>query len=109
MPAPKHTYHHVKDKQVPIVGQEEKRQITAVVASTLEGGLLPLQLIFKGQDKNKKERKAVPSLGEVDTKRTRNWHLTQTYNHWSTLESMKDYIRLIIHPWVQAKAREHKV
>ena len=109
MPAPKYTYHHVKEKQVPVIGQEEKRQITAVVASSLSGDLLPLQLIFKGQDTNRKQQKAVPTLGEVDTRRTREWHLTQTYNHWSTLQSMKDYIRLIIHPYVQSKAREHKL
>ena len=42
------------------MGLEEKRQITAVVASTLGGDLLPLQLIFKGQDHNKKQQKSVP-------------------------------------------------
>ena len=105
----KYTYHNTKEKQVPIVGADEKRQITAVVASTLGGDLLPLQLIFKGQDKNKKQQKSVPTLREVDAKRTAGWHLTQTSNHWSSLESMKDYIRHIIRPWVQAKGREHNI
>ena len=109
VPAGKYTYANVKSKQVPIVGKDEKRQITAVVASTLEGEMLPLQLIFTGQDKNKQEQKAVPTLNEVTAKRVRDWHLTQTNNHWSTLESMKDYIRLIIKKWVDTKAREHNV
>ena len=77
--------------------------------STLEGEMLPLQLIFTGQDKNKQERRSVPKLNEITTKRVRGWHLTQTYNHWSSLESMKDYIRLIIKPWVDEKARVHNV
>ena len=55
VPAGKYTYANVKSKQVPIVGKDEKRQITAVVASTLEGDMLPLQLIFTGQDKKQAE------------------------------------------------------
>ena len=104
-----YTYHDVKDKHVPMIGQEEKRQITAVVTSTLDGDLLPMQLIFKGQDKNKQQQKAVPTLPEWVARRTREWHLTQTYNHWSSLESMKDLIRNIIKPWVEGKGREHNI
>ena len=51
-----------KLKQVPMTGKEEKRQITAVVASTLGGDLLPLQLVFTGQDKNKAQQKAVTPI-----------------------------------------------
>ncbi len=109
MSANNSTYSHVKEKQVPMIGQDEKRQITAVVTSTLDGDLLPLQLIFKGQDKNKKQQKAVPSLNSITTRRTAGWHLTQTENHWSSLESMKDFIRIIIHPYIQAKGRQHNV
>ena len=109
MPASKYTYSSKKSKQVPIVGKDDKRQITAVVASTLEGEMLPLQLIFTGQDHNKKEQKAVPQLDEVTAKRVRDWHLTQTSNHWSSLDSMQDYIRLIIKKWVEKKAAEHSI
>ena len=98
-----------KSKQVPLAGEEEQRQITAVVASTLGGELLPLQLIFTGQDKNKKQQKAVPELNTQLQKRKQGWHLTQTYNHWSSLESMKDYIKKIIDPWVRAKKKELKL
>ena len=42
---------------MPVVGLEEKRQITAVVASTLNGELLPLQLIFQGQDTKRGSRR----------------------------------------------------
>jgi hypothetical protein len=111
MQANKYTYHNIKDKHVSMIGQEEKRQITAVVTSTLDGDLLPLQLIFKGQDKNKQQQRAVPVLHPVEAKRTTGsgWHLTQTANHWSSLESMKDYIRMIVRPWVWAKGKEHGI
>jgi len=110
MQASHYTYSDKKDKQVPIVGKEEKRQITAVVTSTLGGDLLPMQLIFKGQDKNKRKKKATPKIdGLVDTARLRGWHLTQTPNHWSNLGSMKDFVEKIIVKWVEAKARELKL
>ena len=35
-------------KQIPITGLDDKRQLTAVVACTLEGDWLPLQLLYKG-------------------------------------------------------------
>jgi hypothetical protein len=91
----KYTYHHIKEKQVPVAGLEEKRQITAVVAGALSGELLPLQLIFAGQDRNAKQQKAVPTLDAVTHSAVQHeeWHLTQTHNHWSTLVSMQDYVR----------------
>ena len=95
-----------KVKQVPVTGKEEKRQITAVVTSTLGGDLLPLQLIFKGQDKTQSQQKAVPELNELMKRRTVGWHLTQTSNHWSSLQSMKDYIKKIIDPWMREKRKE---
>jgi hypothetical protein len=109
MSANNSTYADTKLRQVPMIGQDEKRQITAVVTSTLDGDLLPLQLIFSGQDHNKKQQKSVPSLNEVTTRRTRGWHLTQTENQWSSLESMKDLVRHIIRPWVDQKGRELNV
>jgi hypothetical protein len=95
----KYTYHHTKEKQVPVAGLEEKRQITAVVAGALSGELLPLQLIFAGQDRNPKQQKAVPTLDAVTHSAVQHeeWHLTQTHNHWSTLVSMQDYVRYTAH------------
>ena len=103
MQTAKYTYDTQGAKQVPITGNDDKRQITAVVGSSLDGGLLPLQLIFAGQEHNKKQHKAVPRLTEIVQKRVDNarFHLTQTPSHWSTLESMKDYIRVVIQGWVR--------
>ena len=95
-------------KQVLVADKEEKRAITAVVASSLAGDLLPMQLVFIGQDSNKEQQKAVPELSDLMTRRTidKGWHLTQTPSHWSTLESMKDDIRKIPSPWVRQKGKE---
>lgn len=105
----KYTYHNIKEKQVPVIGLEEKRQITTVVASALSGELLPLQLVFAGQDRNKKQQRSVPTLDPVTNARVleEGWHLTQTHNHWSSLESMKDYVRSVIVPFVDKKRQQH--
>ena len=47
------TFSNVKQRQVPMIGQDEKRQITAVVTSTLDGDLLPLQLTFKDRTRTR--------------------------------------------------------
>jgi hypothetical protein len=108
MQTSKYTYESQGAKQVPITGGEDRRQITVVVGSTLDGGLLPLQLIFEGQEHNKKQRRALPHLSELVRKRVTNgrFHLTQTPSHWSTLDSMQDYIRVVVDGWVKRRAHE---
>jgi hypothetical protein len=110
MPSPMYTYHSKKDKHVGIVGQDEKRQVTAVVAGTLSGELLPLQMIFTGQDSNALKQKSVPELPQPLASRiiSDGWHLTQTKNHWSSQKSMIDYVERIIDPWVLARRTEHR-
>jgi DDE superfamily endonuclease len=109
MPTPVYSYHSKKDKHVSVVGQDEKRQITAVVAGALSGEVLPLQLIFTGQDKNAQKKQAVPSLSSILSTRIiqDGWDLTQTHNHWSSQQSMLDYVQKIIDPWVKRKREEH--
>jgi len=110
VPAAKSTYHHRKNKHVSITGQDEKRQITMVVGGTLEGDLLPFQLIFAGQETNRQQHRAVPALDPATALRIQSagWHLTQTPNHWSSQQSMRDYVDLIITPWVNTKRAQHK-
>lgn len=107
--ASNHTYANKTEKQVPLIGLDEKRQITAVVAGALSGELLPLQLIFTGQDIKKTQQKAVPTLDPITDGRVKGygWHLTQTRNHWSSQDSMREYVRLIIDPWIAKKRLEH--
>lgn len=49
VPTSNWTYQARGSKSVAVVGAEDKRQITACIASSLEGDLLPLQLIFQGK------------------------------------------------------------
>ena len=109
MPSPNYTYTEQGSKDAAVIGMEDKRQITAVVASTLSKELLPLQLCFKGKDESKSKR-GVPNLRRTPLGvqiEQHGWHLTQTHNHWSNQFSMRDYINKIIVPWIDAKKRQH--
>jgi hypothetical protein len=109
VPTSSYTYHSKTDKHVSVTGQDDKRQITALVGVTLEGELLPLQLIFQGQEHDRSQHKAVPVLDFTLSQRVTyaGWHLTQTPNHWSSQISMRDYVDYIVVPFVKAKRQKY--
>jgi hypothetical protein len=83
-------------KQVPIVGIEDKREITALLGSTAAGQLIPPQLLYPG-----KTNQCHPKYEFPD-----NWDIHHTPNHWSNEASMLHYISEVIVPYVE-QTREH--
>lgn len=102
LPAASKTYEAKGSKSVPINGLDDKRQITVVIASSLAGELLPLQLIFTGKTS------AVLPPHTAETKRF-GFHLTQSENHWSNQKTMQDYVEEVIAPFRAAKIKEHRL
>src|SRR4051812_14598868 len=90
-PSDKFTYAAAGSKSVSVIGAEDKRQITAVVASSLSGDLLPLQLIFQG-----KTDACHPPL--TDAVRDCRFHLTHSENHWSNVQTMQQWIERVLLP-----------
>ena len=84
-------------KRVEIAGMDDKRQVTAVICGTVSGKLLPFQVIYTGTTP-----KCLPKNGNNVPK---DWHLTMTRNHWSNEEKMKEYLQLIIIPYVEQTRR----
>lgn len=84
---------------MPVIGHDDKRQITVCVASSMNGDLLPLQLIFQG-----KTGRCLPPSSPAST--AAGFHLTYTDNHWSTQEAMKQYVHEVIVPYSKAKMQE---
>lgn len=74
------------------MGAEDKRQITACIAASLRGDLLPLQLIFQGMTARSLPA-ATPSAvaARVD--------ITHSGNHWSTQETMQRWITHVLLPY----------
>ena len=78
-------------QRVHLTGIDDKRQITAVFCGTLLGDFLPLQVIYKG-----KTPRCHPSF--IFPK---DWHISHSPKHWSTEETMVQYVENIIVPYVE--------
>lgn len=84
-----------------MLGKDDKRQITAVIAASMMNELLPTQLIFKG-----KTKVSIPKSTDASTKL---WHLTSSSNHWSNLDTMKDYFSYILEPYRQNMVNKYNI
>jgi hypothetical protein len=86
------TWEKKGSKHVSVHGKEDKRQVTVVVSSTAEGVLLPFQVVFTGTTlkslpKFNDGRRICEELG---------WDLTTSHNHWSTLQTYKDFVEKVL-------------
>jgi hypothetical protein len=99
-PVDSRTYEASGNKEVKVIGADDKRQITACIASSLNGDLLPLQLIFQGKT-------AVCHPTSTEEARIAKVHLTHSENHWSNQETMRQYISEVLMPYAEARMFEH--
>lgn len=91
-PSSQYTYDEKGARSVGVIAAEDKRQITVVLASAMDGELLPLQLIFQG-----KTPACLPK--QTPAMLTSRMHVTFTTNHWSSQETMQQYIEHVIVPF----------
>lgn len=82
-------------KRVEIIGKDDKRQITAVLAGTLNGDFLPVQLVYQG-----KTDRCLPSFKFPIA---RDWDIRYTANHWCNESTMECYLEKVIFPYVDQK------
>ena len=86
------TMYERRSRRVELVGISDKRQITAVFCGSLMGSFLPIQLIYKG-----KTDRCHPHVDFL-----LDWNITHSSKHWSTEETMIQYVDNIIVPFVEA-------
>ena len=86
-------------QRVEIVGKDDKRQITAVLAGSLTGDFLPPQLVYQGMTK-----RCIPTVNFPQ-----DWDITFSSNHWSNENTMEDYILKILVPYIVNKRKELKL
>ena len=58
----------------------------------MAGDFLPIQLVYKG-----KTPRCLPNVESVPD----GWHLTYSPSHWSTEQTMRDYIQKIVVPYIE--------
>lgn len=102
VPAATHTYETAGSSAVCVVGKDDKRQITACVASAMNGSMLPLQLVFEG-----KTSACLPE--HTPTSRAAQVHLTFSPNHWSSLTTMKQFVSEVIMPYATRCIDSHQL
>lgn len=91
VPATSWTMHKKGDKQVPIKGSDDKRCYTSLLACTMNGDLLPPQIIYQGKTNQCHAQVEFPPEWDI-------WH---TESHWSNSSSMIRYVEKIIQPYVE--------
>lgn len=100
LPVHKRTYDKKGSTSVLLKFCDDKRQVTIGVSGTSNGIVLPPQIIFKG-----KTRRVIPKDPIVPE----NWLLSFTYNHWSTEESMIEWMEKILLPYKRTVIQENNL
>jgi len=106
IPKSRYTYNPKGSQDVSVVGEEDKRQFTAVVAVSATNELLPVQCIYPGKHTS---IKALPAIESRKPLEDIGFDFCQTKSHWSTLETTKLYIQNIIQPYFAKKIEELKL
>ena len=82
--------------QVPVIGKDDKREITVLLAVSAGGVLLPPQVIYPGKTPGCHTKITFPQ----------GWHITHSCNHWSTEETMLQYLDNVLIPYFAATRRD---
>ena len=91
VPSSNYTMEQRGSNRVEIAGYEDKRQITATFAATLSGEFLPMQILYAGKTDRCHPRHQFPS----------GFDIYHTPNHWSNEETVVQFVKKIIIPYVQ--------
>ena len=83
-------------KQVPLTALDDKRQITAVLACSMSGKLLPPQLLYQGTTERCHPKVTVPPSWDI-------WH---SPSHWSNHNTIVRYIEKILVPYLNQQRQE---
>jgi hypothetical protein len=89
------TYAVKGQPDVSVKGRQDKRQVTCLNACSANGDFLPGQIIFAGRTSL-----VVPKGHEAPKLKGEGWDLTQTENHWSSVETMQRFVEHIYVPYI---------
>jgi hypothetical protein len=96
------TWEEKNSKYVKVHGADDKRQITVTASSAANGQVLPFQVIFQGITP-----RILPPIndGRLSCENV-GWHLTFSSNHWSTLQTCKEFVEKILSPYRTSQVEE---
>jgi len=83
------TWENKGTKHIKVLKIEDKKQMTLIISSSINGLLSPLQLVFI----NTTQIKSLPFNNQRKNNCIKSeWDFTFTKNHWSTFEITKGFI-----------------
>ena len=83
-------------RQVPVVGKEDKWEITVLLAVSATGVLLPPQVIYQGKTIGCHAKITFPT----------DWDITHSESHWSTEVTMLTYLDNVVIPYFAEARRD---
>lgn len=101
-----YTWHHRGDKQVSVLGTEEKRAYTMLIGVSNNGAVLPFQAIYQSRSKGSLPSPSAASYQEALEIGIR-FEMSMTDTYWSTIDTMCDYVTHILVPYFQNAIQQH--
>ncbi|KAH9906582.1 uncharacterized protein B0H18DRAFT_839458, partial [Fomitopsis serialis] len=99
------TYHDKGARQVDVVGKEEKRAYSLLVASTPAGDFLPFQQIWAGASTRVLPAHTAPGMQEaLDASHGFDFTFAASNkktSHFSTLKTMQEWTERILDPYIK--------
>jgi len=83
-------------KRISVSGTADYRQITGTLGITMAGDFLPPQLIYQGKTSRCQPQYNFP----------KEFHVTQTNNHWANEQTSLDYLEHVLVPYVNQQRKE---
>jgi hypothetical protein len=89
-------------KHIKVSGIENKKHVTFIVSSFVDGLFLPPQVVFIGTTHKKLPPNNEGKFMCIDN----GWDLTFSKNHWSTFETTKIFVHKILLPYLHSQIEQ---
>jgi hypothetical protein len=100
------TWNNTGEQQVHVLGTEEKRAFTLLVAGSLSGSVLPFQAIYGG-----KMSRSLPDANALGVSEARKLGFLLDFSgsdtYWSTQSTMQHFVSLILAPYFRTQIEQH--
>lgn len=107
LPLGKDTYEVKGSLNVPAITHDEKRQFTVVVASSMDGDMLPFQSVWGGSSPASLPSKRAARYEEANELGFKWVHGDS--RHWSSRETTIDWCNTIFFPHIESMKAKHKL
>ncbi|KAG9077821.1 hypothetical protein FS749_010233 [Ceratobasidium sp. UAMH 11750] len=101
-----YTWTQQGEKQVPVVGKDEKRAYTLVIGVSNSGHALPFQAIYPGLTRASLPHESTPGYAEAQ-KLGMQFEPSLTKTYWATQATMRSYVTRILVPYFQNQIEVH--